>query len=143
MEVEIASNRRQIEMFGPLPLQVALIQKGLDDLANDLARYETAQDKRFERFEHQVQEDLEALARSFSGQHAACMSEIAKVTETMRAHHLAEHERREKIEQQAREDAKDAERSRLEKWIAKYGLVGILGAAAITAAATIINTLIS
>lgn len=140
MEGKIEDVERQIgrneRTFGPLPLQVALIQKGLDDLTSDLRQMEAAQDKRFERFERKVEDDLETLARSFSGQFAACSSEIAKVADTMREHHRAEQERRQ-------EEAKTVRVERTQDVVSRRTLYGILGASAIGALGVILTPLLN
>lgn len=72
MEVQIDSNRRQIETLAPLALQVGLIQRSQEDLRDDMRELRQDIDQRFDRQE-----------RSIGNQFAACSQEIARVAQAL------------------------------------------------------------
>src|SRR4051812_25718424 len=74
MEVQIDANRRQIETLAPLALQVGLVQRGQEELRDDMKELRQDMDARFDRQE-----------RSMSNQFAACSSEIARVAKALEA----------------------------------------------------------
>jgi len=120
LEERVDSNRRQIEMLGPLPLQVGLIQRGQDDLREDMAELRRDIDARFQRQEGRQQKWEEELRRSIGNQFATCQSEIAKIADTMREHHEASAKRRE-LEREKREE--EAGQTSLQRIVARYGLI--------------------
>jgi hypothetical protein len=66
LEERVESNKRQIEMLGPLPLQVGLVQRGQEDLREDLHDFERRMEVRLERFERSVQGQVSACADQIS-----------------------------------------------------------------------------
>jgi hypothetical protein len=66
LEERVESNKRQIEMLGPLPLQVGLVQRGQEDLREDLHDFERRMEVRLERFERSVQAQVSACADQIS-----------------------------------------------------------------------------
>lgn len=120
LEERVDSNRRQIEMLGPLPLQVGLIQRGQDDLREDMAELRHEIDARFTRQATRQEKWQEEFQRSISNQFAACSAEISKVAETMRKHHEESAKRRE-LEREKREE--EAGQTSLQRIVARYGLI--------------------
>jgi septal ring factor EnvC (AmiA/AmiB activator) len=127
MEVQIDANRRQIEMLAALPLQVGVIQERLDSLRSDLHEAERERDHRLDRHEAKVDGALERLAESFSNQIATCSNRIAQMQEAQQKWQEADQKRRdderEKRQAQEREEAKTAETSKAQRFVARYGLV--------------------
>lgn len=123
LEERVDSNRRQIEMFGPLPLQVGLVQKGLEDLAEDLKAARRDEARRFERFERDVDERIDkfearqekqfdAAVRSFENQVLACKGSVDAIATSF------------KEWQDKQTDRKD--QSTLARLSARYGAVTAL-----------------
>jgi hypothetical protein len=112
LEERVESNRRQIEMLGPLPLQVGLVQRGQDELREDMAELRHDIDDRFKSFVTTQVEWQQAFSRSVDGQLGHCSNEIAKVAKSFEE----ELARREK-------DRDIKEQSATQKFVARYGLV--------------------
>ena len=103
LEERVESNRRQIEMLGPLPLQVGLVQRGQDDLRDDLHQFEKRIDERFEKFEQSMQKQV-----------LTCVEEIGRLSRD-----------REQEKKDERADRSTDKTSRRAMW-------GLIGAAAVT-----------
>lgn len=134
---------RNERTFGPLPLAVERLQWTIDAINARLDKHDREDEERFEK-----------LTRSFENQLINCRTAVNDVateqkrqSEVFLAWQEKERQRREaerkEAEELRRQEEKDAQTSKTEKFIAKYGLVGVLGAAVITAAATILNTVLS
>jgi hypothetical protein len=112
LEERVESNRRQIEMLGPLPLQVGLVQRGQDELREDMAELRHDIDDRFKSFVTTQVEWQQQFSRSVDGQLGHCSNEIAKVAKSFEE----ELARREK-------DREIKEQSATQRFVARYGLV--------------------
>jgi predicted nucleic acid-binding Zn-ribbon protein len=113
LEERVESNRRQIEMLGPLPLQVGLVQRGQDELREDMAQLRRDTQEWQKDFSRQVKSDL-----------IHCSNEIAKVAKSF-----------ENSRAEATVDRRDDRTSRRAMW-------ALLGAAAITGILTLAATLV-
>jgi hypothetical protein len=131
-EERIESNRRQIEMLGPLPLQVGLVQRGQEELRDDLAQMRADMDRRFEKEAASRQEWQERFERSMGNRFATCSNEIAQVAERFDRFVTAEEARRER-------EKTIVAQSSTERLVARYGRQATLGAAVIAAVAAILN----
>lgn len=125
LEERVDSNRRQIEMLGPLPRAVERVQWNLDELAGDFKEFRVDYAARQARHEQKVDDTLERLAQSFSGQIASCSDRIAKMSEAQQAWQEAERERRENAQKTEKQDRSSDKASRRAMW-------GLVGAAAVT-----------
>ena len=124
LEERVESNRRQIEVFGPLPLQMGLVQRGQEELREDLRELSREMDERFDRQEQHRQAWQEKFERSITLQIGECSNRIAQMAEVLK-----------------HRDEVDT-RGRTEKAIARWGTLGVLGAALLAAGASILNTII-
>jgi septal ring factor EnvC (AmiA/AmiB activator) len=136
MEIQIDSNRRQIEMLGALPLQVGVIQERLDSLRAQLHEAERERDERLDRHERKVDEALERMATSFSNQIASCSDRIAQATEAQQKWQDEELKRRESAATETKKDKSSDKMSRRAMW-------GLIGAAAVTGLLGLITQLIT
>ena len=135
LEERVDSNRRQIEMLGPLPLQVGLVQRGQEELRDDLAQLRRDMEVRFDRDGRERRDWEERFERSVGNQFATCSGEIAKVAGRFDKW-VADEERR------RREDTQAEAQSATERFVAKYGLRATIGAAVIAAIASVANNFI-
>jgi uncharacterized protein YukE len=124
LEERVESNRRQIEMLGPLPLQVGLVQRGQDELREDMAQLRHDIDARFKSYVESQTEWQQQFTRSVDSQLAQCSNEIAKVAKSF-----------ENSRAEATVDRRDDRTSRRAMW-------ALLGAAAITGILTLAATLV-
>lgn len=135
LEERVDSNKRQIEMLGPLPLQMGLVQRGQEELRDDLAHLRADMDRRFERDSAERREWQQEFERSMGNRFATCSNEIAQVAQRFDKWVTVEERRRET------EKAVIAQ-SGTERLVAKYGRQATLGAAVIAAGAAILNNFI-
>jgi hypothetical protein len=145
LEERVGANSRQIATLGALPLQVERVQWKVDELGEDLRKYEREADSRFDKFEARQDDRDERILRSVSQQIASCSDQIAKVAETQKAAleslrelQTAERDRSQREADDRAENEREA-KSATERAIAKYGQRATLGAAVIAAGAAIFN----
>ncbi len=120
LEERVESNRRQIEMLGPLPLQVGLVQRGQDELREDMAQLRHDIDARFKSYVESQTEWQQAFSRSVESQLTHCSNEIAQVSQRF---------------DEQKKDKKDDQTSRRAMW-------GLLGAAALSGVFLVIAQLV-
>ena len=143
LEVQVDANRRQIETFAPLVLQVERVQWGLDELASDLKQFrEDAREQRAADDKKRADE-LHDLRRGLSDQILViadglkgCSTKIGEVADAQRAWQESERQRRD-------DESKAEKVERTQDVISRRALYGVLGAAALAACAAIIAPILS
>ena len=130
LEGQVDDVERQVQRnertFGPLPLAVERLQWTIDAINTRLDKRDREDDARFEK-----------LTRSFENQIAACSSAVAEANSGLRELAEAEHERR-KREQEYERQLTQEQDSATQRFVARYGMTAVLGAALIGAITSIL-----
>jgi len=132
IEERVDANRRQIEVFGPLPLAVALVQRAQEEFRDDLREFRVDVDRRFEKTEQSMANQNIALLDGLN----ACSSKIGDVGKALEDYREAERKRRE-------EEAKTIRVEKTQDVVSQRTLYGILGAAGIAALAAIVAPILN
>jgi len=130
LEGQVDDVERQVQRnertFGPLPLAVERLQWTIDAINTRLDKRDREDDARFEK-----------LTRSFENQIAACSSAVAEANSGLRELAEAEHERRKREQEYERQLTQEQE-SATQRFVARYGMTAVLGAALIGAITSIL-----
>jgi hypothetical protein len=132
IEERVDANRRQIEVFGPLPLAVALVQRAQEEFRDDLKEFRADVDRRFEKTEKSMVDQNRALLDQVS----KCGTKISEVGKALEEYREAERKRRE-------EDAKTIRVERTQDVVSKRTLYGVLGAAGLASLAALLTPIMS
>jgi len=118
LEERVESNRRQIEVFGPLPLEVALIRKAQEDARDDLRELMKEVDERFDREREDRREWQKEFVRDIGQRIGTCAAEIGRLSAAFE------------------EDRKAQRQTKVQEWTTRYG-------ARVAIAAVLISSLTS
>ena len=132
IEERVDANRRQIEVFGPLPLAVALVQRAQEEFRDDLKEFRADVDRRFEKTEKSMADQNMALLDVVN----KCGTKIGEVGKALEEYREQERKRRE-------EEAKTIRVEKTQDVVSKRTLYGVLGAAGLASLAALLTPIIS
>lgn len=145
LEAQREQDATQIRMLAPLGGTVPTIMLRLETISDNLARHEREGRERAERIEREAREDrerdmaiqretLERLTRSFESQFITvsdritnCGEKVGEVAKALEAWQESERQRRERErkerEERERREREAAETGKVQKFVARYGLI--------------------